>query len=62
MKIKFTLFLCVLKFFYITCFSKLFEPSGSFTMKSDQILVVLLSVPENHEHGVYAVVLCTSYR
>jgi len=37
---------------HITGISKLFEPSRSFTLKGDQMLVVLLSVPENHEHGV----------
>ena len=46
---------------YITGISKLFEPSKSLTLKIDQMLVVLLSVPDSHEHGVSTVVLCTSH-
>jgi len=46
---------------YITGISKLFEPSRSITLKIDQMLVVLLSVQENHEHGICTVVLCTSH-
>jgi hypothetical protein len=45
---------------YIIGISKLFEPNRSFTLKIDQMLVVLLSVPENHEHGISSVVLCTT--